>query len=337
MVPGQNSKNFQLTIFEFVQPKKNMSLKQFITHELDDTGRKRQWSAPAWTQPAPLNTENHIMSSTTYVPSGNTTTNTNTKDAQLGSSRVNPNHSIIIRNVQARKFTNSSNIKTEFNKHFKDIAIKSCFSTQAGNIIVELCDTEDVARVLGKWDARFFATNMEYKTYAVSMKASDNTKPQVEALVKRVDKDLSEQYIADELERKYQRPTIRRFVKKDNFVLSTIKVDFQSPMDYKKALNEGITIGYRRYSVEPYIKPPNVLQCYRCKRFGHTFKWCTRNPKCKFCTKGDHEDVNCRLKGDIDRYKCINCDGAHSATYHQCPIYINHAKRSHQKRTDHDQ
>jgi len=26
MVPGQNSKNFQLTIFEFVQPKKNMSL-----------------------------------------------------------------------------------------------------------------------------------------------------------------------------------------------------------------------------------------------------------------------------------------------------------------------
>ena len=26
MVPGQNSKNFQLTIFEFVQPKKNMSI-----------------------------------------------------------------------------------------------------------------------------------------------------------------------------------------------------------------------------------------------------------------------------------------------------------------------
>ena len=147
---------------------------------------------------------------------------------------------------------------------------------------------------------------------------------------------LSENYIADELAEKYQRPTIRRFVKRDNFVLSTVKVDFQSPMDYKKALNEGITIGYRHYSVEPYINPPNVLQCYRCKRFGHTFKWCTRNRKCKFCTKEDHEDMDCDLKGDIEKYKCINCNGAHSATYHQCPTYINQAKRAHTKRPDHD-
>jgi hypothetical protein len=187
--------------------------------------------------------------------------------------------------------------------------------------------------VVDGWSNKFFTTNSSENTFASLMKSS-KTKTQVEAIVKFVDKNLGEEYIADQLETTHGRPTVQRFKKKDGFVLSTIKVDFQSPGGYTKALNEGVTIDRMRYKVEPYIKPPMALQCYKCKGFGHTSKWCTRRRKCRFCAGEDHEDNECHIKGNLERYRCINCNGTHSASYHKCPDYINHIQRSISRRQE---
>ena len=158
----------------------------------------------------------------------------------------------------------------------------------------------------------------------------------VEGIIKHVDKKLTEEEIREELEKTYQRPNVRRFIKKNGFTLGTLKVDFKTPEELKKALREGISIGYSHYRVEPYIKPPTALQCFNCKRFGHTHKWCSRRSKCRYCAGEDHEEIKCMLKGDLEKYKCANCKGVHSATYHKCPEYTKHIRSRHQMRQSND-
>ena len=73
--------------------------------------------------------------------------------------RVDPQMSVIIKNVISSKYRNSSHCKSQFNKHFHCMRIKSIFSTQAGNIIVELYEKEDIQRVLHEWKPYFFGLN----------------------------------------------------------------------------------------------------------------------------------------------------------------------------------
>lgn len=70
--------------------------------------------------------------------------------------------------------------------------------------------------------------------------------------------------------------------------------------------------GLTRLKVRPFVD--NVLQCFRCYKFGHLMKHCRTRPMCIACGECFH--------GHCDReYRCVNCNGRHKATSKRCPVY----------------
>ena len=69
-----------------------------------------------------------------------------------------------------------------------------------------------------------------------------------------------------------------------------------------------------------------MTQCYGCQKFGHVKSNCpTRNVLvCRYCSD-NHDGRNCPLKGNVESYKCSNCESNHSTTYGGCPVLKNKA------------
>lgn len=64
------------------------------------------------------------------------------------------------------------------------------------------------------------------------------------------------------------------------------------------------------------LQVPNPMQCTRCCRYGHQGKQCRAQTRCSFCGGTHHRQV-CGAKVPV----CINCQGMHSATSHDCVIW----------------
>ncbi|XP_075525077.1 uncharacterized protein LOC142557253 isoform X3 [Dermacentor variabilis] len=73
-----------------------------------------------------------------------------------------------------------------------------------------------------------------------------------------------------------------------------------------------VNIGQFSYPVEEYLEPP--LQCFHCMRYGHCYKVCRADVRCRHCA-GPHRIKDCTVK----EMRCANCHGAHRATYPGCP------------------
>ena len=244
--------------------------------------------------------------------------------------KVDPALSVIILNVKPRKFRSSAACKSEFNKHFVRMRIKSIFSTQAGNIIVELFEKEDVDKVLNNWKPEFFNTEDGARRADTKVIYMLNAKRHKEVIVKHVNKNWTEESIEAELTSSHNgfvTPQVKRFVKRDGSVLNTVKIDLDCNNDFQRASNRGIFLFGEHFKVELYIQQPKAHQCYNCKHFGHPSKWCTKKQKCEYCAQEGHTGTECILKGEIHEYRCINCDGNHSAKYHKCPVYVKHLRK----------
>jgi len=76
-----------------------------------------------------------------------------------------------------------------------------------------------------------------------------------------------------------------------------------------------------RYEVFPFV--PKIKICYSCYRVGHISKACKGKSRCIFCGNDPHEnDISCLEKNKPP--KCINCQGEHLASSHDCPIVSRH-------------
>jgi len=65
------------------------------------------------------------------------------------------------------------------------------------------------------------------------------------------------------------------------------------------------------------VQVPNPMQCARCSKFGHQGKQCRAKPRCSICSLG-HEKHRC-----LSNFaQCVNCNGAHPSTSHECPLWI---------------
>ena len=213
--------------------------------------------------------------------------------------------------------------------------IKSIFSTQAANIIVELFDQQDVSRVLNEWKHHFFSSlgtegSGEFAgkqgTLVVHMSKSSK---QTEVVIKHVPKSFTDDDIKSELQsphNQFTSPKVRRFIKRGGEVLNTIKVDFDSHDDFIKATRMGIFLHGEHFNAEAYIHQPKAHQCYKCKNFGHPSKWCTRKLGCEYCAEEGHAGKECFSRGELHEYHCSNCSGPHASTYSKCPEYIKHIR-----------
>lgn len=94
---------------------------------------------------------------------------------------------------------------------------------------------------------------------------------------------------------------------------STVKIAFSS-----SKLPSYVLLGHVRHVVSPFKERP--LQCHNCNGFGHKKVACQRPKACSRC--GEHHDtLNAECQSAT--VKCINCQGNHQATSHDCPKWIN--------------
>lgn len=91
---------------------------------------------------------------------------------------------------------------------------------------------------------------------------------------------------------------------------------------------------YRKVTFEKLIKP-DIMQCYRCQRYGHVSTQCNMQYRCVKCGKSDHLPGKCLLEIDSgrDELYCVQCKTkGHPASFRGCPKYKELIKKIRDKR-----
>lgn len=99
--------------------------------------------------------------------------------------------------------------------------------------------------------------------------------------------------------------------------LPLFMLTFESTENIKK-IYEINTLQNTKIKIEPIRSPKLVPQCKRCQRFGHTQRFCGRDPVCVKCAQ-KHHTKDC-TKPVTAPPKCANCGQAHPASYRGCDV-----------------
>lgn len=73
-----------------------------------------------------------------------------------------------------------------------------------------------------------------------------------------------------------------------------------------------------KIDVQPLKSPKLIPQCKRCQAYGHTQKYCSKEPRCVKCT-AKHLTVDCNKPRDA-KPKCVHCGESHPANYRGCVV-----------------
>lgn len=70
--------------------------------------------------------------------------------------------------------------------------------------------------------------------------------------------------------------------------------------------------------IQPLRTQKIVPQCKRCQAYGHTQRYCAKEPRCVKCT-GKHLTKDCIRSAD-EQPKCVHCGESHPANYRGCIV-----------------
>ena len=88
--------------------------------------------------------------------------------------------------------------------------------------------------------------------------------------------------------------------------------------DYAKIMREVRVVYHHKVTWEQPNRP-DLVQCYRCQRFGHTSKYCNYERRCVKCPN-KHDMGCCANEGASAIPFCVNCNNAgHPANFKGCP------------------
>lgn len=96
-------------------------------------------------------------------------------------------------------------------------------------------------------------------------------------------------------------------------------IDLQPSPDDKEIYSVRSLLNCRIEIVPPRPKQ-SISQCSNCQQYGHTQKYCHRQPSCVKCAVS-HSTANCPRKERSDKVKCILCEGNYPANYKGCIVY----------------
>lgn len=99
--------------------------------------------------------------------------------------------------------------------------------------------------------------------------------------------------------------------------LNMFVLSFHNDEDVNKIYGIKNILGCK-IEIHPLKNPKLIPQCKRCQAYGHTHKYCQREPRCVKCT-GKHLTANC-TKSPQDKPKCVHCGLPHPANYRGCEV-----------------
>lgn len=104
---------------------------------------------------------------------------------------------------------------------------------------------------------------------------------------------------------------------KTKYPLNMFMLSFRHDEDTNKIFEIKDIMGIR-VEIQPIKKSKLVPQCKRCQAFGHTQKYCAKEPRCVKCT-GKHITAECKKQKETPP-KCVHCGEAHPANYRGCMV-----------------
>ena len=114
------------------------------------------------------------------------------------------------------------------------------------------------------------------------------------------------------LQEKYPGIYVKRFVKAEGKILQTVKLTFQSELQYNTAISEGIFIESLYYTPYEFVQRGiRIIRCFNCQKFGHLSGNCNSKTACKHCSE-EHKIDNCTNKESGG--KCLNCNNKQLVT-----------------------
>lgn len=96
-------------------------------------------------------------------------------------------------------------------------------------------------------------------------------------------------------------------------------IDLEQGASNKDILGIELLLHARVKFEMPYAKK-EIVQCYRCQRYGHSKAYCQHPYRCVKCAQ-NHPTSNCNRNDQNAPAKCTLCNGAHSANYRGCAVY----------------
>lgn len=99
--------------------------------------------------------------------------------------------------------------------------------------------------------------------------------------------------------------------------LNMFMLSFRNDEDVNKIFGITDIMGIR-VQIQPIRKSKLVPQCKRCQAYGHTQRYCAKEPRCVKCT-GRHRTVECQKPKETTP-KCVHCGEGHPASYRGCKV-----------------
>lgn len=99
--------------------------------------------------------------------------------------------------------------------------------------------------------------------------------------------------------------------------LNMFMLTFEKDEDINKVYGITNILGCK-VEIHPLRASKLVPQCKRCQAYGHTQKYCSKEPRCVKCT-GKHLTRDC-VKPALDKPKCVHCGEPHPANYRGCIV-----------------
>ena len=106
---------------------------------------------------------------------------------------------------------------------------------------------------------------------------------------------------------------------KNNAQYFSLAVFLTSPEAADQCIKHGFYINHQRFYPEKYTPQFQLIQCYKCQKYGHHAISCRSLHE--ICAKCDEHHPIFQCHNEI--HKCANCKGEHPAWHHDCPNRIN--------------
>ena len=230
----------------------------------------------------------------------------------------NPEASVVINSIKDFTETkNSSTIKTELSKGFREVKFKTVMKRANGNIIIETENKEAANKMKENWPENLFggsSCRLTKKKIRNEVILKDVPLPtQIERT------GVSEDDLTATIQEKYPKSKVQRFKRRDGTPMHMVKVITETVEEAEDLVKNGFLIGCLWVQAE-YIKANRnrVIQCYKCLRLGHIAPQCNFNQRCSKCGEEGHKYTQCTCHGTA--FKCANCSGNHQAVSQECKI-----------------